>query len=77
MFIIIIKKKNEIMPFVGTWMDLEIIISELSQIEKGRHHISLICRIYKEIIQTNLFVKQKLTQRMLLWLSGRMGEEEG
>ena len=42
-------KKNEIMPFAATWMDLEIIIlSELSQTEKGKYHmISLICGILK------------------------------
>ena len=40
-------KKNEIMPFVATWMDLEIIIlSEVSQKEKDKYHMkSLICRI--------------------------------
>ena len=36
-------KKNEIMPFVATWMDLEIIIlSEISQ-RKKYYMISLIC----------------------------------
>ena len=37
-------KKNEIMPFAATWMDLEIIIlSEVSQTEKDKYHmISLI-----------------------------------
>ena len=39
------KKKNEIMPFSATWMQLEIIIlSEVSQKEKNKYHmISLIC----------------------------------
>ena len=38
-------KKNEIMPFAATWMDLEItILSEVSQKEKDKYHmISLIC----------------------------------
>ena len=40
-------KKNEIMPFATTWMDLEIIIlNEISQREKDKYHmISLICGI--------------------------------
>ena len=40
-------KKNEIMPFAATWMDLEIfILSEVSQAEKDKYHmISLICGI--------------------------------
>ena len=38
-------KKNEIMPFAATWMDLEIItLSAVSQTEKGKYRmISLIC----------------------------------
>ena len=40
-------KKNEIMPFAATWLDLEIIIlSEISQIKKDKYHmILLICEI--------------------------------
>ena len=39
-------KKNEIMPFIATWRDLEIIIqSEVSQKEKDKYHISLTCGI--------------------------------
>ena len=47
--ILLSHKKNEIMPFAATWMDLEIIIlSEVSQTEKDKYHmISLICGIYQ------------------------------
>ena len=40
-------KKNKIMSFATTWMDLEIVIlSEVSQKEKDKYHmISLICGI--------------------------------
>ena len=40
-------KKNEILPFAATWMDLEIIIlSEVSQKEKDKYHmVSPICGI--------------------------------
>ena len=58
------KKKNEIMPFTTTRMDLELILlSKVSQTEKDRYHIiSLICGILR-IIQMNLFTKQKQTHR--------------
>ena len=38
-------KKNEIMPFAATWMDLEIIIlSEVSQTEKDKYHMMSLTR---------------------------------
>ena len=44
-------KRDEIMPFVGTWMDLETVIqSEVSQKENDRYHILMyICGIYKKL----------------------------
>ena len=40
-------KKNDIMPFAATWMELEtLILSEMSQKDKGKYHmISLITGI--------------------------------
>ena len=45
--ILVSRKKEEILPFVTTWMDLEgIMLSGLSQIEKDKFHmISIICAI--------------------------------
>ena len=60
-------EKNELMPFVTTWMDLEIItLSQVGQIKTNivdkYHNMSLIQGILK-IIQMKLFTKQKQTHR--------------
>ena len=59
-------KKNKIMPFTATWMDLEIII--LSEVRQRERQIS--CDISymwnlkkKKKIQMSLFTKQKQTHR--------------
>ena len=47
---LLIHKKNEIMPFAETWMDLEVIIlNEACQMENGKcYMISLICEIWEK-----------------------------
>ena len=51
------------MSFAATWMDLEIVIlSEVGQAEKEKYHITYIWNLIK-MIQNNLFVGQKQTER--------------
>ena len=48
--ILLSHKKNEIMLFAATWMQLAIIIlSEVSQ--KDKYHVSVICGIWVKVIQ--------------------------
>ena len=71
-------KKNEVMPFVATWMDLEIIIlSKVSQKDKY-HMISLIHGI-SNTTQTNISMNQKQIhrQRTDLWFPMGKGGRGG
>ena len=54
-------KKNEIMPFAATWMELETLtLSEIRQKEKDKYHmISLICGT-KYTAQMNLSTEKKI-----------------
>ena len=47
------------MPFVVIRMGLEIVQNQVSQTEKYKYHISLVCGILEIKIQMNLFIKQK------------------
>ena len=43
--ILLSHRKNEILPFAATWMKLEgIMLSELSQTEKGKHDMLSLVR---------------------------------
>ena len=54
-------RKNDIMPFAATWVELEtLILSEISKKEKDKYHmISLICGI-KYTAQMNLSTEKKI-----------------
>ena len=49
------------MPFAAIWMNLEIIISEVSQRQR-LYDIAYMWNL-KKMIQVNLFLKQKQTER--------------
>ena len=52
-------------------MDLEsIILSDVSQTKEKYNMTSLICGIYKEMIQMNSVIKQKETHRLRKWTHG-------
>ena len=56
--ILLSHKKNELLPFAATWMDLEVII--LSEVRQRK--INIIYHLYvesKKMIQMILFIKQK------------------
>ena len=61
---ILFSRKNEITLSVATWMELEIIIpSQVSQTEKELSYDITYMWNLKKLIQMNLFIKQKQTDR--------------
>ena len=71
-------KKNEIMPFAATWMDLEtIILSQVNQRRRSTVWHPLYVESKKKKNDTNEHTKQKETQRLREQNYGCWGEEWG
>lgn len=70
------KRKNEIMPFTVTWMDLEIVtLSELSQ---TKANIAYMWNLKKKKGTNGFIYRTEIELQMWeihLWLPGRKGEE--
>ena len=76
--ILLSHKKKKIMPFAATWMELEtLILSEVSQKEKGKYRIS---HIWNLIYGTNepFHLKELMHLENRLWLpKGRRRDWDG
>ena len=58
-------RKNEIMPFAATWMDLEtVILSEVSQTEKDKYYMILLTRGILKNGTNELIYKTELESQM-------------
>ena len=73
--ILLSQKKDEILPF-ATWMDLEdIMLNEISQMEKDKYHmISLPCGRFKKTTKTNKHID---TENRLVVTGMKEEREEG
>ena len=70
-------KNNEILPFATTWMDLEIILSEISQTEKGKYCTILHLLESKKYNKLVNITKMKQTHRYGEQISGHQRGEGG
>ena len=70
-------KKNEVMPFAATWIDLEIIMLIKSDRERQISYITYMQNLKKENDTNELIYKQKLSHRLTEetygYQSGRVG----
>ena len=67
-------KKNEILPFTATWMDLEgIMLSEISQTEKDTvwYHLYVESKKYNKLVNTTKKRRLTDTENKLMVTSGK------
>ena len=63
------------MSFAATWMDLEIVLNEVSQTEKHKYHVTYMLNLKKKMVQMNLFnTKQKQSHRCRTQTYGYWGK---
>ena len=67
-------KKDEIMPFAATLLDLEIVI--LSEVSQKENYCMISVYMVSKMIQMNLQNRGSRTYRMNLWFLGGGGMEE-
>ena len=70
-------KKNEIMSFAATWMDLELMLSEVKSDREGQVSYDIAYMWNLKKIQMNLFTKQKQTHRLRKHTYGYQRGKEG
>ena len=67
-------KKNGMMSFAATWVQLEMIIqSEVSQKEKDKYHMLSLISGIEDMAQMNISKKQKQIHRHFVLAKGEVG----